>query len=228
MKQGQQGGETMIETADDATPARAEAARPDSDCMFDAADPIGLFLDWLEEAKATEINDPTAVALATVDSDGLPDVRMVLLKDADARGFVFYTNLESAKGVELSANPKAAMCFHWKSLRRQVRVRGPVSHVSDAEADEYFASRARGSRLGAWASAQSRPLESKFALEKAVARVTARYPIGEIPRPPHWTGFRLQPVQIEFWRDGAFRLHDRRVFRRPDATGSWQVERLYP
>ncbi len=201
---------------------------------FTAADePYALFADWLREAEASEPNDPNAMSLATVDADGLPNVRMVLLKgvdgaDATPRGFVFYTNLESAKGRELAATPKAALCFHWKSLRRQVRVRGLVSAVSSEEADAYFASRARGSRLGAWASAQSRPLESRFALEKAVATVTARYPIGEIPRPQHWSGFRIAPLEIEFWHDRPFRLHDRLVFRRGDAAALWEKQRLYP
>ncbi len=201
---------------------------------FTAADePFALFADWLRDAEASEPNDPNAMALATVDADGLPNVRMVLLKgvdgaDATPRGFVFYTNLESAKGRELAATPKAALCFHWKSLRRQVRVRGPVSAVSGEDADAYFASRARGSRLGAWASAQSRPLESRFALEKAVATVTARYPIGEIPRPQHWSGFRITPLEIEFWHDRPFRLHDRLVFRRGDAAALWEKQRLYP
>ena len=198
-----------------------------------ADEPFALFATWLGDAERSEPNDPNAMALATVDADGLPNVRMVLLKgvdsaDATQRGFVFYTNLESAKGRELLAARKAALCFHWKSLRRQVRVRGLVSSVDDAEADAYFASRARGSRLGAWASAQSRPLESRFALEKAVAAVTARYPIGEIPRPPHWSGFRVTPLEIEFWHDRPFRLHDRLVFRRPDAGAVWQKQRLYP
>ncbi|MFN3744223.1 MAG: pyridoxamine 5'-phosphate oxidase [Hyphomicrobiaceae bacterium] len=198
-----------------------------------AEEPFALFAQWLGEAEASEPNDPNAMALATVGADGLPNVRMVLLKgvdgaDAAPRGFVFYTNLESAKGRELAGSPKAALCFHWKSLRRQVRVRGIVSAVSDAEADQYFATRARGSRLGAWASAQSRPLESRFALEKAVAAVTARYAIGEIPRPPHWSGFRVAPLEIEFWHDRPFRLHDRLVFRRADVRGSWEKQRLYP
>jgi pyridoxamine 5'-phosphate oxidase len=201
---------------------------------FTSADePYALFAEWLREAETSEPNDPNAMALATVDADGLPNVRMVLLKgvdgaDATPRGFVFYTNLESAKGRELAETPKAALCFHWKSLRRQVRVRGPVTAVSDAEADAYYATRARGSRLGAWASAQSRPLESRFALEKAVATITARYPIGEIPRPPHWSGFRIAPLEIEFWHDRPFRLHDRLVFRRADAGSGWEKQRLYP
>jgi pyridoxamine 5'-phosphate oxidase len=198
-----------------------------------ADEPFALFANWLRDAEAGEPNDPNAMALATVDADGLPNVRMVLLKgvdgaDATDRGFVFYTNLESAKGRELQAAHKAALCFHWKSLRRQVRVRGLVTLVSGVEADAYYASRARGSRLGAWASAQSRPLESRFALEKAVALVTAKYPIGEIPRPPHWSGFRVTPLEIEFWHDRPFRLHDRLVFRRPDATAAWEKARLYP
>ena len=191
-------------------------------------EPFKLFSSWFEDAKAKEINDPNAMALASVDETGLPNVRMVLLKDVAADGFVFYTNFESAKGRELLASGKAALCFHWKSLRRQVRVRGPVEQVSEAEADAYFASRPRGSRIGAWASAQSRPLESRFALEKAVARYTAQYPLGEIPRPPHWSGFRLEPVEIEFWHDRPFRLHDRIVFRRGAAGQSWEKTRLYP
>jgi len=189
-------------------------------------DPLALFAAWLAEAEQAEVNDPNAMALATVDADGLPDVRMVLLKGHDERGFVFYTNFESAKGRELLAQPKAALLMHWKSLRRQVRVRGPVSVVSAAEADAYFASRPRDSRIGAWASAQSRPLESRFALEKAVASYAARYAIGTVPRPPHWSGFRIAPQHIEFWRDGAFRLHDRLVFAR--AGNGWTSERLYP
>ncbi|KQR77430.1 pyridoxamine 5'-phosphate oxidase [Rhizobium sp. Leaf384] len=191
-------------------------------------EPFTLFGSWLEEAKKSEINDPNAVALATVDPDGLPNVRMVLLKGFDADGFVFYTNFESQKGREILATRKAAMCFHWKSLRRQVRLRGTVEIVSDAEADAYFQSRARGSRIGAWASKQSRPLESRFALEKAVAEFTARHAIGEIARPPYWSGFRIRPVSIEFWKDGAFRLHDRIEFRRPEAEGDWSKVRMYP
>jgi pyridoxamine 5'-phosphate oxidase len=191
-------------------------------------EPFVLFSTWLNEAKASELNDPNAVALATVDEDGLPNVRMVLLKDFDHQGFVFYTNFESQKGQELLSHKKAAMCFHWKSLRRQVRLRGLVEVVSDAEADEYFKTRARGSRIGAWASKQSRPLESRFALEKAVAEYTARYAIGEIPRPAHWSGFRIRPLSIEFWKDGKFRLHDRIEFRREVPEGNWEKVRMYP
>jgi pyridoxamine 5'-phosphate oxidase len=198
-----------------------------SDDFTERPEPLRLFADWLDEAGRTEPNDPNAVALATVDADGLPNVRMVLLKGFDPEGFVFYTNTESSKGTELLVSMKAAMCFHWKSLRRQVRLRGPVEIVTDAEADAYYASRPRGSRLGAWASRQSRPLESRFALEKAVATVTARYPVGDIPRPPHWTGFRIRPVSIEFWHDRPFRLHDRVIFRR-EADGGWSRTRLYP
>lgn len=197
-----------------------------SDDFTERADPFALFGEWLDEATAAEPNDPNAMALATVDAEGLPDVRMVLLKGFDARGFTFFTNYESAKGREILAHPKAAAVLHWKSLRRQVRLRGPVSEVSAAEADEYFATRSRGSRLGAWASQQSRPLESRFALEKAVAKVTARYPIGEIPRPAYWSGFRIAPVEIEFWKDGAFRLHDRVRFTRQGEA--WTKLRLYP
>jgi len=192
------------------------------------SEPFALFASWLKEAEASELNDPNAVALATVDEDGLPNVRMVLLKGFDQDGFVFYTNFESQKGRELLSHRKAAMCFHWKSLRRQVRLRGPVEIVSDAEADEYFKSRPRGSRIGAWASKQSRPLESRFALEKAVAEYTARYAIGDIPRPGHWSGFRIRPLSIEFWHDRKFRLHDRIEFRRPTPDADWDKVRMYP
>ena len=203
----------------------AEAGLTDSD-FTQSAEPYALFAQWLDDATKSEPNDPNATALATVDPDGLPNVRMVLLKGFDTQGFVFYTNYESAKGREILASMKAAMCFHWKSLRRQVRVRGPVERVTDEEANAYFASRPRGSRIGAWASAQSRPLEGRFALEKAVAEYTARYAIGEIPRPGHWSGFRIRPVSIEFWHDRPFRLHDRVVF---EADGeSWRKTRLYP
>lgn len=194
----------------------------------ESGEPFKLFAEWLKEAEASEPNDPNAVALATVDEDGLPNVRMVLLKGFDEDGFVFYTNFESQKGREILGQKKAAMCFHWKSLRRQVRLRGPVEIVPDAEADAYFKTRARGSRIGAWASKQSRPLESRFALEKAVAEYTARYAIGEIPRPVHWSGFRIRPTSIEFWKDQKFRLHDRIEFRRPSPEGEWEKVRMYP
>ena len=190
--------------------------------------PFDLFSEWLDDARASELNDPNAVALATVDASGLPNVRMVLLKDVDERGFVFYTNFESAKGRELLTSGKAAMCFHWKSLRRQVRVRGPVHQVSDDEADAYYQSRPRGSRIGAWASKQSRPLESRFALEKEVAKYTAKFGIGDIPRPEYWSGMRLEPTSIEFWHDRPFRLHDRILFTRETADQPWDKERLYP
>ncbi|APH71188.1 pyridoxamine 5'-phosphate oxidase [Aquibium oceanicum] len=192
----------------------------------ESAEPLRLFAEWLADAEKSELNDSNAVALATVDQDGLPNVRMVLLKGFDEKGFVFYTNLESAKGTELLASMKAAMCFHWKSLRRQVRIRGPVEVVSAEEADAYYASRPRGSRIGAWASKQSRPLESRFALEKAVAEFTAHHAIGEIPRPGHWSGFRLMPQEMEFWHDRPFRLHDRMRFEARD--GGWEKTRLYP
>jgi pyridoxamine 5'-phosphate oxidase len=191
-------------------------------------DPFALFGEWLNEAEASEINDPNAVSVATVDPDGLPNVRMVLLKGLDERGFVFYTNFEGAKGREILASMKAAMCFHWKSLRRQVRVRGPVEIVADAEADAYYQSRPRGSRIGAWASQQSRPLESRSVLEQSVAKFTAQYATGEIPRPAHWSGLRIIPTEIEFWKDGEFRLHDRVKFTRANAGEEWSTARLYP
>jgi pyridoxamine 5'-phosphate oxidase len=198
-----------------------------------AAEPFALFEAWFAEARTHEPSDPNAFALATVDAAGMPNVRIVLLKGVDnadhsERGFVFYTNFESAKGSEILASRKAGLNFHWKSLRRQVRVRGLVSLVSDAEADAYFATRPRGARLGAWASQQSRPLESRFALEKAVALVTARYPVGEVPRPPHWSGFRVTPLEMEFWHDRPFRLHERVVFRRDAPGEAWAKQRLYP
>ena len=213
----------------DPTEAPGDPAAWLTGANFTAADePFALFAAWMKDATASELNDPNAMALATVDADGLPDVRMVLLKEVDPRGFVFYTNLESAKGRELEANPKAAVVFHWKSLRRQIRIRGPVEAVSDAEADAYFRSRPRGSRIGAWASSQSRPLEGRFALEAAVARYAARFGVGEIPRPPHWSGRRIIPVAMEFWHDRPFRLHDRVRFERASPDAAWTKTRLYP
>ena len=189
-------------------------------------DPLELFSAWLEEARESEPNDPNAMVLATVGADGMPSARMVLLKDFDAAGFAFYTNLESRKGEQLQACPRAALLFHWKSLRRQVRIEGAVSAVSDAEADDYFASRPRQSQIGAWASDQSRPLEGRFKLEKRVAKFAAKFAVGAVPRPPHWSGFRIAPARIEFWQDGMFRLHDRLVYHR--STGGWTTERLFP
>jgi len=191
-----------------------------------AADPFALFGEWFKAAEEQEPNDPNAVALATVGRDGGPSVRMVLLKGFDARGFVFYTNLESRKGKHLEENQKAALCFHWKSLRRQVRVEGAVERVSEAEADAYFATRPRAAQIGAWASQQSRPLAGRFELERRVASFGARYAIGPVPRPRHWSGFRVPPQRIEFWEERAFRLHERLVFHR-DGQG-WRSERLYP
>lgn len=196
--------------------------------IFERDDPVALFMEWLESARASEPNDPNAMALATVDAEGQPDVRMVLLKDVDARGFTFFSNQESAKGEQLWANPSAALLFHWKSLRRQVRVRGPVEPVSLEEADAYFASRARESRIGAWVSDQSRPLSDRSTLESRVAAQTARFDGQDVPRPERWTGWRVKPVQIEFWRDRPFRLHDRLRFDRAAEGQSWSRGRLWP
>lgn len=190
--------------------------------------PIAVFSEWFALAGTKEPNDANAMALATVDPNGLPDVRMVLLKAHDESGFVFYTNFESAKGRELLATPKAALCFHWKSIRRQVRVRGPVSIVTDAEADAYFATRPKDSQIGAWASRQSRALKGRFELETEVAKFAARYALSRVPRPPYWSGFRLTPTEIEFWRDRPFRLHDRLVYRRETPSSPWRTERLFP
>lgn len=189
-------------------------------------DPIALFNDWLAAASTQEPNDPNAVALATSDANGQPNVRMVLLKGVDDGGFVFYTNLESQKGRELAANARAALCFHWKSLRRQVRVQGRIEPVTGAEADAYFATRHRESQIGAWASKQSRPLESRFALEKAVAVYAAKFGLSPVPRPAHWSGFRLLPARIEFWQERPFRLHDRLVYLRE--SNGWTTLKLYP
>jgi pyridoxamine 5'-phosphate oxidase len=194
----------------------------------ETAEPFALFARWFEDAKAKEINDPEAMAVATADPSGLPDARMVLLKEWSEAGFEFYTNGDSAKGAQLAANMQAAALFHWKSLRRQVRLRGAVELVGDAESDAYFSSRPRDSRIGAWASQQSRPLESRFALEKAVALYAARYAIGDIPRPPYWRGYRIVPRAIEFWADKPFRLHDRIRFSRPEPGAPWRQQRLYP
>ena len=194
----------------------------------ETADPLELFAGWYAEAEKSEPNDPSGMALATVGPDGTPSVRMVLLKGYDAAGFVFYSNYESRKGLHLVAHPKAALLFHWKSLRRQVRIEGPVTKTTPEEADAYFATRARGSQIGAWASDQSRPLESRFALEKSVVEFGAKHLIGTVPRPPHWSGFRLQPNLIEFWNDGAFRLHDRLEYSRASAGAPWSTRTLYP
>jgi pyridoxamine 5'-phosphate oxidase len=205
--------------------AAALAANAD-EAIFDRVEPIGLFVDWLADARAHEVNDPNAMTLSTVDADGWPEARLVLLKDVDARGFTFYSNRESAKGLELAANPVAALTFHWKSLRRQVRVRGRVEPVTPQEADAYFASRARESRIGAWASDQSRPLDDRATLEAAVVRETARFEGQDVPRPERWTGWRVVPRSVEFWRDRPFRLHDRLRFDR-EGDG-WAKTRLWP
>ncbi len=194
----------------------------------EAEAPFTLFADWLKDAEQSEPNDPNAMSVASVDDDGMPNVRMVLLKGFDETGFVFYTNFESAKGTELLSQKKAALNFHWKSLRRQVRIRGLVETVSDEEADAYFASRARDSRIGAWASQQSRPVENRFAFEKSIAKFTAKYAIGAVPRPPYWSGFRVKPLSIEFWHDRPYRLHDRILFERDDVSKDWKKTRLYP
>ncbi|HHZ68439.1 MAG TPA: pyridoxamine 5'-phosphate oxidase [Alphaproteobacteria bacterium] len=185
-----------------------------------------LFHDWLREAKDKEENDPTAACLATASADAIPSARMVLLKDANSDGFVFYTNLESRKGEDLLRNPQAALCFHWKSLRRQVRIEGNVTLVSATEGNEYFATRPRSAQIGAWASSQSKPLQTRFHLEKRVVEYTAKFGLSAIPRPEHWSGYRVAPKRIEFWRHGNFRLHDRLLYERND-TG-WRREWLFP
>ncbi len=196
--------------------------------IFARDEPLRLFEEWFEAAKAKEPNDPNAMALATADADGLPDVRMVLLKGVDARGFVFFTNTQSDKGRELAANPQAGLLFHWKSLRRQVRVRGPVEAVTPEEADAYFTSRARDSQIGAWASDQSREMEGALALEKRVAQYGLKFGLGAVPRPPHWSGYRVLPLAMEFWRDRPFRLHDRLQFSRATLAEVWTRRRLFP
>ena len=193
-----------------------------------ADEPSALFQAWFDEAVKSEPRDPTAMSLATVDPDGLPDVRTVLLKGVDGRGFVFYTNTESQKGRELAASPKAALLFYWKSLNRQVRIRGPVERVTPQEADAYFATRPKQAQIGAWASQQSRPLESRLAFEKAVALYATKYALGTVPRPPHWSGYRIVPISMEFWHDRPFRLHDRVEFRRDALGAPWRKTRLYP
>lgn len=205
--------------------SRPKSGGPD---FTEATDPFALFVAWMAEAAATEPVDPEAMALATVDADGLPNVRTVLLKGADSHGFVFYTNCESAKGQELAANPEAALLFYWKSLGRQIRLRGSVEPASEAEADAYFATRHRESRIGACASRQSRPLASRATLETEVERLTEAFGSGEVPRPFYWRGYRLVPLEIEFWRSGSFRLHDRIVFRRASPQQPWIKTRLYP
>jgi pyridoxamine 5'-phosphate oxidase len=194
----------------------------------DAEEPLRLFAAWFADAKRSEPVNPEAMTLATVDADGMPNARMVLLKGFDERGFVFYTNRDSIKGQELAAAPKAALTFYWKSLQRQVRLRGAVQHVSEAEADAYYASRSRMAQIGAWASKQSSPLESRLAFEKAIAIYTAKFAVGPVPRPPHWSGFRIVPQEIEFWQERPFRLHDRVAFTHPRPDAPWQKTRLYP
>jgi pyridoxamine 5'-phosphate oxidase len=193
-----------------------------------ANEPLRLFAAWFDEAKRSEPVNPEAMTLATVDPDGLPNARMVLLKGFDERGFVFYTNSESIKGHELAAAPKAALTFYWKSLQRQVRLRGTVEAVSAEETDAYFASRSRMAQIGAWASKQSTALESRLAFEKAIARFTAKFAIGTVPRPPHWSGYRVVPREIEFWQERQFRLHDRISFARASLSAPWTKTRLYP
>ena len=222
-KCGRNGPTRIFDAMDDRS--RQGGQGPD---FTEAADPLALFDTWMKEAVGAEPADPEAMALATVDAEGLPNVRMILLKGADERGFVFYTNCESAKGHELAATPKAALLFYWKSLGRQIRLRGPVEPATEAEADAYFATRHRQSRIGACASAQSRPLESRAVLEAEVGRLAKALGDGPVPRPDYWRGYRLIPLEIEFWKSGPFRLHDRIVFRRASPQEPWTKTRLYP
>jgi pyridoxamine 5'-phosphate oxidase len=211
----------------DAAPIEHPSSLMNSD-FTEVNEPIRLFKAWFEEATRTEPADPNAMAVATVDADGMPNVRMVLMKEFDERGFVFYTNVDSQKGRELGSQAKAGLVFYWKSLKRQVRIRGAVERVTAAEADAYFSTRPRLAQIGAWASKQSSPLESRLAFEKAVALYTAKYAVSTVPRPPNWSGYRIVPLTIEFWHDRPYRLHDRIEFRR-DAPGQpWNKTRLYP
>jgi len=196
--------------------------------FIEADEPLRLFAAWFEQAARSEPRDPTAMSLATVDADGLPNVRMVLMKGFGEAGFVFYTNVDSQKGHELDREQKAALLFHWKSVNRQVRLRGPVERIEDPEADAYFATRPRMTQVGAWASKQSAPLESPHAFEKAIAYYTAKFALGTVPRPPNWTGYRLRPLLIEFWQERPFRLHDRLEFSREALDAPWRKARLYP
>ncbi len=234
---GHQAGDYLVTMSDPVippSPSREEYARDyaaalaanGDETLIEQSEPISTFVQWLAKAKAHEPNDPNAMSLATVDAEGHPDCRIVLLKDVDQTGFSFYSNAQSAKGLQLSQNPMAALNFHWKTLRRQVRIRGRVEPVTSEEADAYFASRARESRIGAWASTQSRTLDDRAALEAAVERETARFSDSEVPRPHHWTGWRLVPQTMEFWRDRPFRLHDRVVFEQ--SPEGWLRRRLWP